>query len=258
MRGTFVIFKRELATYFLSPTFYLITFLVTLLLSVMFTLSLAKFAELSGNQMLQMGLSPAQQNIHYGVFLPHLSLVNLMFIFLIPAFCMRLLAEEKKMHTFDLLMTSPVKSFDIVLGKFFATMVVVSCILVVSMVYILIARRMAEFSWAPTLTAALGIFLVAGVYVAMDLFASSLTESALVAFVLSIIFNMGIWFIGALNDSINTPWLKDIFEHISLNTHLAGMIEGTLRTNGLIFLLSLIFLFCFLTERMIESSRWRS
>lgn len=258
MRGTGVIFKKELATYFLSPTFYFISFLMTILLSAMFTLSLGKFTELAANPMLQMGVSPAQQNIHYGVFLPHLSLVNLMFIFLIPAFCMRLLAEEKKMHTFDLLLTSPVKSIDIVLGKYFATLVVVFALLCISMIYPLIARRMAEFNWAPTLVAALGIFLVAAVYVAMDLFASSLTESSLVAFVLAIIFNMSIWFIGALNDSIDTPWLKNIFEHISLNNHLAGMIEGTVRTNGLVFLLSVVLLFCFLTERMVESSRWRS
>lgn len=258
MRGTLVIFKKELKAYFLSPIFYLIAFLVTTLLSVMFTLSLAKFTELASNPMLQLGLSPAQQNIHYGVFLPHLSLLNLMFIFLIPAFCMRLLAEEKKTHTFDLLLTSPVRSIDIVLGKYFATLVVVFFLLLISMIYPLIARRMAEFYWSSTLVAALGIFLVAAVYVAMDLFASSLTESALVAFVLAIVFNMGIWFIGALNDSIDLPWLKNVFEHISLNTHLAGMIEGIIRTSGLVFLFSLIFLFCFLTERMIESSRWRS
>lgn len=258
MKGTLVIFKKELKSYFLSPIFYFIAFVMTTLLSGMFTISLARFTELAANQMLQMGLSASQQNIHYAVFLPHLSLVNLMFIFIIPALCMRLIAEEKKMRTFDLLLTSPISSLDIVLGKFFATLTVVLALILVSLVYPLISSRMAEFVWAPTLVAAFGIFLVAAVYVAMDLFASSLTDNALIAFVLSIIFNMAIWFIGAVNDMIDTPWLKTFFEHISLNTHLSGLIEGTIRTNGLIFLLSVTFLFCFLAERVIESSRWRA
>ena len=80
----------------------------------------------------------------------------------------------------------------------------------------------------------------------------------MIAFVLSIVFNLAIWFVGALNESFDEPTTKKILEHLSINTHLAGLIEGTVRTSGLVFILSLIFLFCFLSERVIESSRWRS
>ncbi len=258
MRGTYVIFKKELAAYFLSPLFYFISFLMTALLSIMFSLSLDKFNSTISNAMLQFGASPQQQNIHYAVFIPHLSLINLLLIFLVPSLCMRLLAEEKKMHTFDLLLTSPVTSLSIVLGKYFATIVTIFGLIAVSMIYPLISRQMVEFSWPPTLIAALGIFLVSGIYAAMNLFASSLTDNGLVAFVLSIVFNLSIWFLGALNESFDEPSTKKILEHLSINTHLAGLIEGTVRTSALVFIFSLIFLFCFLTERVIESSRWRS
>lgn len=258
MRGIYVIFKKELAGYFLSPLFYFISFLMTCLLSIMFAISLDRFNYTTTNAMMQLGTPPQQQNVHYAVFLPHLSLVNLMMIFLVPALCMSLLAEEKKMRTFDLLLTSPVSSFTIVVGKYLATLVTIIGLLVVTMIYPVITSRMVEFNWAPTIIAFLGIFLVSAVYSAMNLFASSLTDNGLIAFVLSIVFNLSIWFIGALNESFDNPTSKKILEHLSINTHLAGMIEGTIRTSGLVFIFSLIFLFCFLSERVIESSRWRT
>lgn len=258
MRGMFVIFKKELAGYFLSPLFYFISFLMTILLSVTFSVALNAFNEKSTNAMMQFGIEPQRQNIHFAVFLPHLNIVNLMMIFLVPALCMGLLAEEKKVRTFDLLLTSPVTSVSIVLGKYLATLVTIFGLLAVTMIYPLISRHIAEFEWAPTLIAVLGIFLVSAIYAAMNLFASSLTDSGLIAFVLSIVFNLSIWFMGALNESFNEPVTKKVLEHLSINTHLAGLIEGTVRTSGLVFIFSLIFLFCFLTERVIESSRWRS
>lgn len=257
MKSTFIIYKKELAGFFASPLFYFISFLVTSLLSIMFSLSLNKFSYLAANPMMQMGASGQQQNIHYAVFLPHLSLVNLMLIFLVPALSMRLLSEEKKMRTFDLLLTCPVTSSQIILGKFLALMTTVTAIIGISLIYPLITRRIAEFSFAPTLIAAFGIFLVAAVYAAMNLFASSLTENGLIAFIISVAFNLAVWFLGALSESFDSGLIKQIFEHISLNTHLAALIEGTLRTSGLIFFASLVFLFCFLAERVVESARWR-
>ena len=258
MNTILVIFRKEFAGFFKSPLFYFLSFMMTILLSVLFSISLDKFAQTSSNAMLQFGTQPQLLNIHYSVFLPHLSIINLIFLFLIPALTMKLISEEKKVRTFDLLLTSPISSISIVIGKYLAVLVTIIGLIIVSFVYPVISRRVFEFAWAPTLVAALGIFLVAAVYAAMNLFASSLTENGLIAFVLSIIFNLSIWFVGALNESFDEPLVKSILEHISLNNHLAGMIEGTIRTNALVFFFSLIFLFCFLTERVIESARWRA
>ncbi|MEK6627919.1 MAG: ABC transporter permease subunit [Bdellovibrionota bacterium] len=258
MNAALVIFKKELAGFFKSPLFYFLSFMMTILLSILFSISLDKFAQTSSNAMLQFGMQPQLLNIHYSVFLPHLSIINLIFIFLIPALTMKLISEEKKLRTFDLLLTSPVSSASIVMGKYFAALSVILALIIVSFIYPFVSRRVFEFSWLPTLVAALGIFLVAAVYTSMNLFASSLTENSLVAFVLSIVFNLSVWFVGAANESFDEPLLKAVLEHISLNNHLAGLIEGTIRTSGLIFFFSLIFLFCFITERVIESSRWRA
>lgn len=257
MKSIGVIYKKEIKAYFTSPTFYIIAFLSTLVLSGLYLIRLAQFNEAASNYMMQMQSSPRDLNIHYAVFLPHLSVLNLLLIMFVPALTMKSISEEKKMRTFDLLLTSPVTSIDIVLGKLFAVLTAVFGITFLALLYPVVTSRVADFSWAPLLIAVFGIFMVAAVYSAMDLFASSLTESTLGAYVLAIVFNLSIWFIGTSVDLASTPWLRKILEHISLNTHLSALVEGTIRTNGLIFLFSVVALFAFLAERVVESSRWR-
>ncbi|MNL14165.1 hypothetical protein D3C87_1350950 [compost metagenome] len=91
----------------------------------------------------------------------------------------------------------------------------------------------------------------------MDLFCSSLTENSIVAYVASVTLNVSIWFIGIGSEIVDSETARKIFEHVSLSTHLSGLVEGTVRSNGLIFFFSIIVLFCFLAERVVESSRWR-
>jgi ABC-2 type transport system permease protein len=209
--------------------------------------------------MMQQGGAQQQLNIHYSVFLRQLSYLNLLMIFVVPALTMRLFSEEKKMKTMDLLMTSPVTSLQIVVGKYLAALAAVLGLVLVAIAYPLATIPLVDnVQWAPLLISFSGIFLVGSVYAAMNLFCSSLTEHSLVAFVMSVILNLSIWFIGMGADAVDSEWARKVFEHISLNTHLAGLIEGTVRTPGLVFLFSLVGLFVFLTERVIESSRWRS
>lgn len=253
-----VVFKKEFFGFFKSPLFYLVAFLSTILLSITFSMGLQNFATSLTNSMFQFAVPPQQLNIHYAVFLQHLSFLNLMFMFFIPALAMRLLSEEKKSRTFDLLLTSPLTSMDIVLGKFMALFSVAFAITGIAAVYFILSRRMFEFTWAPTLIATLGILFVAAVYSAVSLFASSLTENTMISLALGIVFNISLWIIGGLADLFDGPIAKPIFDQISMNNHLQSMIEGVIKTNGLVFFISLIFLFCFLTERVVESSRWRA
>lgn len=258
MSGTMVIARKELRGFFASPSFYIIAFLMTLIMSWLYAISLSMFAQMSQAGFMQPGMSSQQMNIHYGVFLRHLSYLNLIMIFVVPALTMRLLAEEKKLRTFDLLLTSPITSFQMVMGKYVAALGSILALAVIALAYPIATRILAEFSWGPLLVAFLGIFLLSAVYAAIDLFCSSLTEQSLMAFVMSVILNISVWFIGAGVDVTDSQTVRSILEHVSLNTHLTGMVEGTLRTNGLIFLLSLIAFFLFLAERVVESSRWRS
>lgn len=258
MSSTSVIFKKEFKGIFLSPSFYTIAFLVSLVLSWSYPIQLNLFSQLLQNYVFQQNLPNQNQlNIHYGLFLRHLSYLNLMLIFVVPALTMRLLAEEKKLRTFDLLLTSPVTSKDIVLGKYLAALAAVGGIVLLALSYPVATATMAKLNWGPLLVAFLGIFLVGGAYAAMNLFCSSLTENALVAYVTSVVFNVSIWFVGIGVEMTDSQTIRQIIEHVSINTHLSSLVEGTIRSSAVIFLVSLIALFCFLAERVVESSRWR-
>jgi ABC-2 type transport system permease protein len=257
MRGTLTIANKDFKGFFVSPTFWMVSFLCCAIFSWVYPISLNMFSELVRNYIQQQGIPKQQLNIHYGVFLRHISYLNLMLIFIVPALTMRLLAEEKKLRTYDLLLTSPVTSLEIVAGKYLAVLGAIVGIIVISLLYPIVTSLMASVQWVPLLVSFFGIFLVAAVYAAMNLFCSALTESIIVAYVMSVIFNVAIWFIGVGVEVVDSPTARQIFEHISLNNHLSGLVEGTIRSSGLVFFISVIALFGFLAERVVESSRWR-
>jgi ABC-2 type transport system permease protein len=256
MNGIWTICSKELKTLFTSPVFYIISLLMTTVLSLKFYDFLRFFASQQGSAMFSGGENHA--NIHDSVFIQHLSVLNLILIFLVPALTMRLLAEERKLRTFDLLLTSPVTSTEIVLGKYFATLIAILIWMLLAMAYPISTRYVTAFSWAPLLVAFFGVFLLASVYAAMSLFCSSLTEQSLISFVTAVIFNIVLWFIGSGADAADSQWARTVYEHISLNTHLSALVYGTIRTSALVYLISLIAFFVFLTERVVESFRWRS
>lgn len=258
MKQILTLFKKEFKSVFFSPLFYIIAFLTTSLLGVTFSISILNFANQISNAMMAMGMASQQQNIHYVVFLPHLSLLNLILMFMVPALAMRLISEEKKNRTFDLLLTSPISSVQIVVGKYLSLLAVVFGLTLLAFAYIAVARKMFDFVWAPALLALLGIFLVGAVYSALSLFASSLTDNTVIAFFVGIVFNISVWILGGFSELAESTTMKAVFDQVSLNQHLQSFVEGVLRLNGVVFFLSVIFLFCFLTERVIESARWRS
>lgn len=257
MSGILTIFRKEFKGFLLSPTFWVICFLLSLVFSWVYPIQLNLFAQLLMNYVMQQGVAANQLNIHYGVFLRQISYLNLMLIFVVPALTMKLFAEEKKMHTFDLLLTSPVSSLQIVVGKYCAALGAVLGLVLIALAYPLATAALAKLNWGPLFIAFFGIFLLGAVYAAMDLFCSSLTENSLIAYVGSVILNVSIWFIGIGAEVVDSEVARKIFEHVSLSSHLSSLVEGTIRTNGLIFFASIIVLFCFLAERVVESSRWR-
>ncbi|MFM6928592.1 MAG: ABC transporter permease [Bdellovibrio sp.] len=257
MNGTLTIFKKEIKGFYLNPTFWIISFLVSMIFSWVYPIQLNLFAQMLMNYVMQQGIPANQLNIHYGVFLRQLSYLNLILIFVVPALTMKLFAEEKKLRTFDLLLTSPVTSLQIVVGKYLAALGAMGGIVLLALSYPMATATLAKINWAPLLIAFFGIFLVGSVYSAMSLFCSSLTENSLVAYVMSVILNVSIWFVGIGSEVVDSELGRKIFEHVSLSTHLSNLVEGTVRTNSLVFFGSVIVLFCFLAERVVESSRWR-
>lgn len=257
MKNVFIISWKEIKGFLLSPTFYIVAFLCMFILSWIYPISFKLFVQLAQNFVYKAQIPKQQLNIHYSVFIRLLSYLNLIFIVLVPALTMKLVSEEKKLGTFDLLLTSPITSWNIIIGKYIAGFTAVFLILAISFLYPLSTAYFVDTPWSMLLIAYLGFLLVAAVYTAMDLFCSSVTQSALVAYVMSVILNISIWFVGIGSEVVDSNTVRKIFEHISLNTHLSGFLQGNLRISAIVFFLSIIGLFCFLAERVVESSRWR-
>lgn len=253
MRAVLTLAWKDIRNLVFSPMFYVISGLCTLVWSYSYMRNLLAFAERS-RQFMQPGMDSGL-NIQQAVFLPHISQINLLYIFVVPALTMRLLAEEKKQHTYDLLLTSPITATQIVLGKFFGGLGAVTAITAISFLYPLATRLAGPFPMGPLFSAFAGVVLVSASYVAVGLFASSLTESVMLSVILGLIFNVLLWFIGQGAGDSST--LSQVLEYMSLGQHFMDFIMGAIRLNSVVFFLSLIGLFVFLTQRVVESSRWR-
>ncbi len=259
MSASVVIARKELKGFFLTPTFYIIAGVICVILSLLFPVHFTIFVTAAQMAAQQIGGGGQQANIHYGLYLRHLNYLNLLLIFVVPAMTMKMFAEEKKMRTFDLLLTAPVTSWDIVWGKFLAVSGAVLAIMLIALLYPLITLMFVkQIHWPSLILAFSGIFILSLVYVAMNLFCSSLTGSVLIAFILSVILNISIWFVGIGVEVVDSQWARDLFEHISLSNQLSGLVQGTLRTQSIAFFISAIALFLFLAERVVESHRWRA
>lgn len=257
MRGFIAIFKKELLSYFRAPLFYVLSGLLCVFFSFLFALSLQQFSQTSQQGMFNPQIPSEAFNIHFGLFINHLSQLNLALLLVVPALTMRLLAEEMKLKTSELLLTAPVTSATIVLSKYLSAVVVILCLSLIALLYPLFTVFFAKIDWAPLMIAFFGIVLVGMVYAAIDLFCSSLSESIIVSYVLAALLNILIWFLGAGAGLVDSVALKGVFEHISLGSHMMAFIVGTIKTSSLVFILSLIAVFLLLTERVLESRRWR-
>ena len=246
---------KDFKTIVLSPIFFVMSGLAACLWSFTYLRQIIDFAERSmGGGMMGMG---GPQNIHFSVFVSHIWLVNLLFIFIAPAITMRLLADEKKTRTFDLLLTAPITSVDIAVGKFFAGFLAALFLIFISMLYPLGTSFFADFSFGPLVTSYIGLILTVALYIAVGLFASSLTETPLAAVFFGAVINLSLWFVSQGAPSADSAALSAILEHISLGTQFSTYIRGTLQSAATVFFLSCIGLFIFLTQRVVESARWR-
>ena len=234
MKGFLVIAGRDFRSIVTSPTFFVICFFSTLIWAFSYANLLYQFDALlseTGQGRGQMG----PRNLHLSVFGNFLaSSVHLMMVIAIPALTMRLLSEEKKQRTYDLLLTAPISATQIALGKFLAGWLVSMVLVFISQIYPLITSLFVDFPLGPLLSSSFGFSLMMGAYVAMGLFASSLTSSVMLSVIFGILLNLMVLifssFIGNIDDSV----MMNIFDHISLAGHLEFFLLGNIQSKSIV------------------------
>ncbi len=250
MKAIFTILKRELKSYFASPIAYIILVVFLVLSGIFFFFYLESFIRSQFDPRFQ--LFREKLNLNEFVIRPYFGTTSVVLLFMIPLITMRLIAEERKNFTAELLFTSPVRVSQIVFGKFLASFSLFALMVALSAIYLVVLRVYGNPDLGPVLSAYLGLFLLGGSLISAGLFASSLTENQIVAAVISFGILLVFWILGASSDADNS-----ILGYISIINHLDNFTKGIIALRDTIYYLSFIFFGLFLTCIMVESQRWR-
>ena len=183
------------------------------------------------------------------------------FLFLVPAVTMRLFADEKKTGTIEFLLTKPFTDIQIILAKYLSGLLLVLFSILPTLIYFLsvylLANPVGNIDIGGTWGSYFGLFFLAAIYVSVGVFASSITENQIIAFLIAMIFSFFIY-IGF--ESISTiPFFgkfSDVIINLGINEHYKSMSRGVIDFRDLIYFISVIFLFLFSTKTVLESRKW--
>lgn len=177
-------------------------------------------------------------------------------LFLTPIITMKSFSEEKRQRTDQALLTSPTALTKIVIGKFLGAFFLYAICCGIFIVFALIISFFTAPDWSVIICTTLGILLLGGALIAIDIFVSSLTESQIISAVAGLAIGLIIFFMDNIIAYIPFDWLKEIFEAINFVNYYSSFTYGILRLSDLMFYLSVIGLFIFLTVRVFEKRRW--
>jgi ABC-2 type transport system permease protein len=255
MRNVLVICRKELNSYFVSPIAYGLMAFFALVSGFFFYSATAIFVQ-RGMESQMMGRG-VPMSVNEWVVRPVLSNVSVIGLFLIPMITMRLFAEEKRSGTYELLVTSPIRDIEIIIGKWLAALIMYACILGISLLDLLILFGYGTPDWRPMLVGYLGLLLQGGALLALGTFISNTTRSQIVAGVATFATCLLLWVLDWVS-AFETSAFGKVMSYLSVLTHFEPFSKGLIDTKDVLFYLSMIFLGLFLTARSMESIRWRA
>ena len=255
MRNILAIAHKELKSYFSSPIAYIVLGFWALLYGYFFVAILQFFVRQS-MQMGQFSQGPQAMNINQQLIRPLVQNVTILVLFLMPMVTMRTYSEEKRSGTIELLLTSPVTDWQIILGKFLGAMLLYATMLAVTAIHLGILFYYGRPEWKPVATAYLGLLLLGGCFISVGLFISSLTKNQIVAGMVTFAVFLLLWVIEWIG-SFSGPTVDSLTQYLSIVGHLDDFGKGVLDTTHLIYYLSFITFGLFLTAKSVDTERWR-
>ena len=256
MKNTLAIFGKEMRIYFNSPMAYVVIAVFLLINGYLFY-NIVAFTVNQGMQLIRFQQSLPQININEMIFRPIFHNMAVVMILTLPMLTMRLLAEEKKTKTIELLMTSPITLTQIILGKYLATVFILFITLALSGFMPILLGFYGTVSWSPILTGYLGLLLLGGVFLSLGLLASALTENQVIAGFVGFATILLLWLLGWFAQAAPDLPFVSVISYISVGEHFDNFVKGLIDTSDLIYLLSLIVFGLFLTHRVMDSDRYR-
>ena len=254
MRNVLAIAHKELRSYFASPIAYIVIGCFAALYGFFFSFILEAFIR----QAMQAGMMGGAQplNVNQQVIRPVFQNVTVIALFLLPMVTMRTYSEEKRSGTIELLLTSPVTDFQIVMGKFLGAMALYGAMLAVTLLHYAVLFRYGNPEWKPILTSYLGLALFGGCFISLGLFISSLSKNQIVAATSTFAVFLLLWVITWVGSFLG-PGGDKLTAYLSIVDHFDDFTKGVIDTSHLIYYVSFITFGLFLTAKSVESERWR-
>ena len=238
MRNILILLQKEFKSYFNSPIAYI--FIITFLLFSNWLFFRTFF--LIGQAHLR----------------PLFSIFPWLFLILAPSITMRAWAEEKKMGTIEVLMTLPLKDYEVVLGKFFASFFFMITTVLLTFPLTLTVYSLGDPETGSIIGGYLGACLMGGAYLAIGLFCSSLTKNQIVAFIISTVSCFAFLIIGEDIVLMSAPdTLAPLFSYLGLGSHFESISRGVIDSRDILYYVSTIGFFLFLNTLALESRKWK-
>jgi ABC-2 type transport system permease protein len=260
MRTFWAVYKRELKSYLISPTFYIVAAVFIIVVGNTFKDTFIGFSNQTMSAMIRQA--------NYGGSFPLMSvntvsarlftLINFNFLLIVPLLTMRIYAEERKNGTMELLMTSPVTTGQVLMGKFFSCLSVYTIIMLLTVVFNILIDIMSQgqLEWSSLMAGYLGSFLFGAAMISIGMFFSSVTENQIVAAALSLTFTLGLWMLIFSTSLIRFP-LNVIVTYFSPSDHTDSFVNGIIGVKHIVYYLSMTTFWLVLTGISVESARWR-
>jgi ABC-2 type transport system permease protein len=249
------IFKKEMRLYFTSPIAWVILTIFTLITGYFFY-SIFAFFTLASMQSMMNPAMGRELNVTDSVLRPLFSNISVILLLLMPLVTMRLFAEERRSGTIELLLTYPVRDGAVLIGKYLAALAVYGVMLAATLVYPALVLYFARVEWGVLLTGYLGLLLMGATFLAVGVFASSLTENQIVASITTFGFLLIFWVIGWSADYVGGV-VGRVLTHVSLLEHFDSFAKGVLDTKDVVYYLDFTIIALFLTLRSLEARRWK-
>jgi ABC-2 type transport system permease protein len=261
MRNIWAIMQREYSNYFVSPIAYVVITIFLLVMGFFFYYILRLFVQnsmMASMQSQQFGGMAPPMDVSSMVARNFFETLSTVLLFMLPMLTMGLYAEERKQGTLELLMTSPLTSIQVILGKYLASLAFFLSMLAPTFLYFLIMQVYSQphFPWSPVLSGYLGVLLLGGSLIALGAFISTLTENQIIASVSTFGVFLILWVLDFATHSGDSK-LGEALNYLSVLNHFDDFSKGVIDTTHIIFYLSFMAFALLLTLRSFESMRWR-
>ncbi len=247
MSGFWAIFHRELRAYFFSPLAWVILTFFLLVNGYVFSLIVSFLNDPRA------GGSTTPLKLFFG----DTFFFWLVLLFVTPVLTMRLLSEERRSGTIEALMTAPVSETQVVAGKYLAALAFYAFLWLPTLAYVAVVARASEVDWGPIVSGYVGVLGIGAVFMAVGIFGSSFTKNQIVAAVVTFAMLIFFFAVAFLDGLVSDEALKSSLSYLNLLDHMDEFGKGIVDTRRLVYYLTTVVLFLFLSSRTLAAKKWR-